>query len=107
MRTAKPKPNADRSFQLLGLAWAGEETSILQKLASALLVEQRADGGWGQLPTMTSDAYATGKSLTAFSESIAVAATDAAYQRGVEYLRSTQLENGSGTFEAGKVAFDA
>lgn len=95
LRTARPKSNADRSFQLLGLAWAGEEKSVLQKLALTLLAEQRPDGGWGQLPTMASDAYATGQALTALRESGAVAVTDATYQRGVEYLVSTQLEDGS------------
>ena len=44
---------------------------------------------------MTSDAYATGQALAALHQSGAVAATDAGYQRGVKYLLSTQLEDGS------------
>jgi hypothetical protein len=95
MRSAQPKSNADRTFQLLGLAWAREEKASLEKLARALLAEQRADGGWGQLATMPSDAYATGQALTALHESGVIPATAEAYQRGVEYLRTTQLEDGS------------
>jgi hypothetical protein len=60
-----------------------------------LLGEQRADGGWGQLSSLASDAYATGQALVALNESGNVAVTDSAYKRGVEYLLSTQLEDGS------------
>lgn len=95
LRTAQPKSNADRSFQLLGLAWAGDGQEGLQKVGRGLLAEQRADGGWGQLPSMASDAYATGQALTALHQAGGVAVTDPAYQRGVEFLRSTQLADGS------------
>ena len=42
--------------------------------ASALLKEQRSDGGWAQLPTLESDAYATGQALYALVESGAMTA---------------------------------
>jgi squalene cyclase len=105
LRTAQPKSNADRAFQLLGLKWAGEEKDALQNAARALLGEQRTDGGWGQLSSMTSDAYATGQSLVALSESGTVAVTDLAYKRGVEYLVSTQLEDGSWYVRTRSIAF--
>ncbi len=95
LRMARPRTTADRAFQVLGFAWAGDNTDSLQKAARELLAEQRADGGWGQLSSMTSDAYATGQALAALSESGAVPVTDPAYKRGVEYLLSTQLEDGS------------
>ncbi len=95
LRTAEPRTTADRGFQLLGLAWAGESKDALKKLATGLMTEQREDGGWGQLPTMTSDAYATGQALAALHQSGAAAPPDSAYQRGVKYLLSTQLEDGS------------
>ena len=66
-----------------------------RKAARDLLREQRTDGGWGELPSLASDAYATGQALVALKEAGALAATDPAYQRGVEFLLSTQLEDGS------------
>jgi hypothetical protein len=95
LRTARPRTTTDRAFQLLGLLWAGDNKDSLQKAARELLAEQRANGGWGQLPSLASDAYATGQALVALRESGALAVTDSAYKRGVEYLLSTQLEDGS------------
>ncbi len=95
LRSTKPKMTADRVGQLLGLAWASDSKDSLKKYAAEMLAEQRVDGGWSQLPTMASDAYATGQVLTALHESGTVAATDPAYQRGVMFLLSTQLEDGS------------
>jgi ankyrin repeat protein len=95
LRTARPSTTADRAFQLLGLKWAGDDEDTLQNAVLALLGEQRADGGWGQLSSMASDAYATGQALVALNESGNVAVTDSACKRGVEYLLSTQLEDGS------------
>lgn len=95
MRTARPNTTADRTFQLLGLSWARDDAAALEKMARELLSEQRADGGWGQLLTMNSDAYATGQAMTALNSSGVVPASDDAYRRGAEYLKSTQLEDGS------------
>jgi squalene cyclase len=59
-----------------------------------MLALQRPDGGWAQTPYLKSDAYATGVALWALKES-GIAATDAAYKKGVAYLLSTQAEDGS------------
>jgi Squalene-hopene cyclase C-terminal domain/Prenyltransferase and squalene oxidase repeat len=96
LKQARAATTEDRAFQLLGLRWAGEDQEILRRrAASDLLTEQRADGGWGELPSLASDAYATGQALVALKEAGALAATDPAYRRGVEFLLSTQLEDGS------------
>ncbi len=95
LRTARPRTTTDRAFQLLGLGWAADNKDALQKAARELLAEQRVNGGWGQLSSMASDAYATGQALVALRESGAIAVTDPAYKRAVEYLLSTQLEDGS------------
>jgi hypothetical protein len=92
---ADPVTTEDRAFQLLGLGWAKASKSAVQKAARALVAEQRSDGGWSQLPTLSSDAYATGQALVALAESGAISITDAAYQRGVRYLLNTQLADGS------------
>lgn len=92
---AKPRTIQDRAYQLLGLAWAGADQKLINNDAAALLAEQRADGGWAQLPTLASDAFATGQVLVALVQSRALAVTDAAYRRGAQYLMSTQLADGS------------
>jgi hypothetical protein len=52
-----------------------------------------SDTPWAQLSTMDSDAYASGEALFALGVS-GLAATDAAYQRGLKYLLRTQLDDG-------------
>lgn len=95
LKQARPKSNEDRTFQLLGLAWAGANADVPKDLLRELLAEQQSDGGWSQHASLKSDAYATGQALTALREAGALAVTDAAYKRGVEFLLSTQLEDGS------------
>jgi hypothetical protein len=68
LATAAPRSNEDQSFQLLGLAWANADKQTIQKMARLLLARQRKDGGWGQQPTMDSDAYATGQALVALHQ---------------------------------------
>jgi squalene cyclase len=103
LTTAKPRTTQDRAYQLLGLAWAGnadsspikQDSSLIKQDGAALIAEQRPDGGWAQLPTLSSDAFATGQALVALAQSGALAVTDPAYQRGVFFLMSTQLADGS------------
>ena len=92
---AIPRHNEDRSFQLLGLAWASADQATRQKMAQALLAQQRLDGGWGQQPTLESDAYATGQALVALHQAGGLPVTHRAYQRGVKYLLDTQAADGS------------
>lgn len=92
---AKPVITEDRVFQLLGLSWSGAPVEAIRGPARALLGEQRADGGWAQLATLDSDPYATGQALVALVASGAIAVTDPAYTRGVEFLIKTQFADGS------------
>lgn len=94
---AEPHTGAERAAQLLGLSWAGVDPGHerLRAAARALLAEQRADGGWGQLTTLDSDAFATGQSLVALAECGALRPSDPAYQRGVRFLLDRQLEDGT------------
>lgn len=95
IREAKPRLTEEHAFKLLGLHWSDAGEVAIRTAAHGLLAEQRADGGWSQLPTLGSDAYATGQALYALAESGAIAVTDAAYQRGVAFLLKTQLADGS------------
>ena len=92
---AHPADTQDRAFQLLGLKWAGAGHAAIRTAASGLLALQRPDGGWAQLTTLTSDAYATGQALVALSESGGLAPADPAYKRGVQFLLNTQFADGS------------
>jgi ankyrin repeat protein len=93
--SATPRTTEERAFQLFGLKWAGAREAEIDKAVKGLLAGQRKDGGWGQLETLPSDAYATGEVLVALQQSGAVSPTDPAYRRGVEFLLETQLSDGS------------
>jgi hypothetical protein len=91
---AQPLSTEDYAFRVLGLVWGGGNRAAIAKAAGELAALQREDGGWGQVPGLGSDAYATGQALTALRESGA-GATDAAYQKGVRFLIGSQLADGS------------
>lgn len=93
--SAPARNTEDRAFRLLGLKWAGATTAERSKSLEELLSAQRADGGWAQLPSMRSDAYATGSALFALNQGGDLPASDAAYQRGVRFLLRTQEDDGT------------
>lgn len=90
-----PASTEERAMQLLGLAWAGASPRALRPYAEALLAEQREDGGWAQVATRPSDAYATGQVLTVLMQAARVAPGDARVQRGLRYLLAAQERDGS------------
>ena len=92
--SATPRTTEERAMQLLGLAWAKAPAGDLRTSADALLAEQRADGGWGQLAALESDAYATGQALAALQAAGHPVSGDR-YRRGVGFLLRTQFPDGS------------
>jgi squalene cyclase len=82
-------------MKVLGLAWAKADSPALKEAARRLAADQRTDGGWSQLSTLGTDAYATGMALFALHEANALKPADAAYQRGVAFLVGTQNPDGS------------
>jgi ankyrin repeat protein len=92
---ADPPETEDKAFRLLGLRWTDAGPLPIEQAVAALLREQRADGGWPQLATLGSDAYATGQVLCALHEGGGLAVSHAAYRRGVEFLLNGQLADGS------------
>lgn len=55
----------DRVFRLFGVTWSGAAPDVRQAALRDLLATQRADGGWAQLSSLSSDAYATGSARRA------------------------------------------
>jgi ankyrin repeat protein len=92
---AQPKSNEDYVYRVLGLAWAAASRDAVRTAVNALIAQQHPDGGWSQIPTLSSDAYATGQALTALAESGVIRPSDPVYQRGVRFLLNMQLEDGS------------
>ncbi|MBA2304901.1 MAG: ankyrin repeat domain-containing protein [Acidobacteria bacterium] len=92
---ATPRTVEGSVFQLLGLHWSRRPGDQIRTAARALVSQQRADGGWAQLPSLESDAYATGQALVALAESGTLRTNDAAYRRGVQFLLQSQLTDGS------------
>jgi ankyrin repeat protein len=96
LSATRPDSIEDASFRLMGLAWAGAdaESSEIAQAARDLLVMQKSDGGWPQLPGYESDAYSTGEAVYALHEA-GVSATDKAWQKGIQFLRSSQARDGT------------
>ena len=92
LKRATPVYNEEFATQLMGLKWTNDSTA--PALAKKLAAMQNADGGWSQNPRLASDAYATGQTLYALHEA-GMASSDPVYQRGVNYLRTTQQPDGS------------
>ena len=91
----EPEDTEERVLQLLGLAWGGTDDAALAARVAALAAEQREDGGWGQTPTLASDAYATGQALVVLHQLGGVSPADPRFRAGVRFLVETQAEDGS------------
>lgn len=90
-----PETNEEKVFQLLGLSWANADPAFIQQQAKKLLAAQREDGGWSQLDSLQTDAYATGQSLYALQYAANLDVNDKAFQKGIKFLLRNQLPDGS------------
>jgi ankyrin repeat protein len=91
---ARPRSAEDAAMRLMGLAWTKAARRDLDRAAQEWIAQQRDDGGWAQLPHLSSDAYATGISLYALNEA-GIAVTDPAYRKGAQFLLRNQYRDGS------------
>jgi hypothetical protein len=94
VRKAVPGDTQDQVFKLLALVWSGAPRGEVTREVERLRALQRPDGGWGQLPTMAPDAYATGQALYALHAG-GVSPSSPAFRKGSGYLLKTQLEDGT------------
>ena len=92
--SAETNSAEERAMRLVGLVWADAPVSAWEPAIQEILRQQTATGGWSQLPQLDPDAYATGISLFALHEA-GIRVADEAYRKGVEFLLSTQYQDGS------------
>jgi N-acyl-D-amino-acid deacylase len=93
----KTKPTDTTQAAALWLvvkAKSSEPAKTLPADIDAFLARQNADGGWGQLKDVPSDAYATGQSLY-YLALAGVKPDRAEVRRGVSFLVSNQKADGS------------
>jgi hypothetical protein len=95
LETAPVRFTEDRAFRLMGLAESGASKTIVRRAAQELLAQQREDGGWSQIASIPSDAYATGQALVALARTGTAGPGTPAWDRGAEWLRRAQLADGS------------
>jgi hypothetical protein len=93
--TATAKTTEDKAMLVSGLYWSGASEEQIAQAARVLMNEQRPDGGWAQLATLESDAFATGRALVAMREAGVITPSEEPYQRGVAYLLDTQQADGT------------
>ena len=90
----RPRSAEDASFRLMGLVWAEASLDELDAARRDLLVLQKPNGGWPQLPGYDSDAYSTGQALFALRQ--AGETTDGvAWSKGLKFLLSNQAKDGT------------
>jgi Squalene-hopene cyclase N-terminal domain len=92
---ADPRSTEESSMRLFGLAWGRGDQADIARAKAELLRQQRADGGWAQITTRQSDAYATGQVLVALNQAGGLPSRDPRYRRGVAFLLDTQKADGS------------
>ena len=95
LASTSPRSSEDRAMKLFGLRWAGAQQGQLEDAKAAVLRDQREDGGWAQISSRYSDAYATGQALVALNQASGMSVASSVYRRGVEFLLRTQQPDGT------------
>jgi ankyrin repeat protein len=83
LESISPASTEEHVLRLFGLAYGGLG---LESAARALLDRQREDGGWSQIPTRASDAYATGQAIVVLHEAAGLSLDTPALQAGLRWL---------------------
>lgn len=90
----QPATLQNKVFQVLLAARAGKPRAEMQATIDEILALQQPDGGWRQIPEMTSDAYATGQTLYVLSLA-GFTADHPEIKRAIDFLVATQKPDGS------------
>lgn len=91
----KANSTEDKVSRIRALSVIGDAGAEIEEFADQLVKEQRVDGGWAQTDEMESDAYATGSVLMTLHQHAGHSTKGEFYQRGVDFLKSTQLADGT------------
>jgi hypothetical protein len=94
---AKVKPSDTTqaaALRLLVKVRTGASAKALEPTIARFLRSQNKDGGWGQVPDLPSDAYATGQALYVLSLA-GVTSDRSEVSRGLAFLVARQKEDGS------------
>jgi N-acyl-D-amino-acid deacylase len=94
LATATLAEQEDQNFALWAQKLLDGNEERRNELIERIIAARNADGGWSQLTSLTSDAYATGQTLYVLLES-GLSPDDAAIREGIAYLLETQEEDGS------------
>jgi Leucine Rich repeat len=92
---SQPADTEGRAFRLWGLKYAAASPEAIAAAEQDLLAAQRGDGGWAQIDSLVSDAYATGSALVALHQAGRLSTDNPAYRRGVAFLWRTQKDDGT------------
>ena len=95
LRASVATDTEDAVFRLRGLSLQPNNQAALQVALEQLLGWQHADGGWGQLPGMASDPYATGSVLASLVGEGRIAIEHPTVTRALKFLLDTQGEDGT------------
>lgn len=104
LEKTQPKTTEDLTFLLFGLKWTGAEEDKLRVASDQLLALQQDDGGWAQIRSRPTDAYATAVSLVALHKAGGVSVDAPVWRRGIKYLLKHQKPDGSWLVETRQVS---
>ena len=89
-----PGDPQDKALKILVAIGAGKPRAEMQSTIDELAALQRADGGWGQLADLPSDAYSTGQTLYVLALT-GHTAERPEIKRAIDFLVATQKPDGS------------
>ena len=89
-----PVHHEGRVMKLFGLVWSNASQQAINASAKELVNYQNADGGWSQLPGLSTDAYATGQATVALRLSNFEAAKPS-IEKARKFLINTQKTDGT------------
>jgi len=104
LEKTRPRTTEDFTFRLFGLGWTGADSDKLREAAEQLLALQQDDGGWAQIRSRSTDAYATAEALVALRRAGHIPIDNPEWQRGLKYLVDHQEPDGSWLVETRQVS---